>query len=1346
MKRLIFLLPPLAAIAAEPQAEGVAYFETHIRPVLASTCYDCHGPEHQKGGLRLDWREGVLKGGKRGPAIVPGDVENSLLIQAIAHTHAELKMPKAGDPLSAATVEKFREWVRMGAPDPRDKLPEEGSAQGTWPSVFALRKQWWSFLPLNVQDPPAAKDGASANPVDRFLQVAMEKEGLGPAPEADAATRARRAAYVLTGLPPAREAVDALTRDPSPAAWSAYLDRLLASPRFGERWARHWMDWLRYAESHGSEGDPTIRNAWRYRDYLIRALNADVPWPQLVREHIAGDRLPEPRVDKALGVNESAIGPAHLRMVFHGFTPTDALDEFVTFTDNQVDVVSKAFMGLTVSCARCHNHKFDAISQADYYALYGIFASCRPSVVDVAAPAREEAGRSLLALEKARGELGSSQWRQWQGRFEGQGDFPAFQQRLREWTPANDAARSEADRDGTGPLAAWLRLKDLPPDKMREGWRALAGKWADLKQRREAFASQPSRLRWGSEGGSPLKIYTTGPGLADGRKQAPGFAISTENDQVIGNLRPAGLYSDSLSDRHPGTVQSARFRCEGGRLWVRAAGNNAVVRYVVQNYPRSGLIYPKQELKQELPGWISWNVDYWKGEMMYVELTTIQDAPIESNDAPRAWFGLTDVIYPAEDKAQPPQPGTSVLAFDADGAAPPSTPEELARRYYDAVRGLVARQGFAEAGSFEDVEFLNFMLRAGFLPNGGGELAGAKAACRKAEESLVVPVRVPGVMEADGFDQPLYARGDHKKPEAAIPRRFLEAFDPKEYHPADSGRLQLAESLVNPANPLPSRVIVNRLWHHVFGRGIVATTDNFGKLGDLPTHPELLDWLARDFQTNGGSLKKTLKLLLTSRAFQTSAEASRVAAERDPENKLLSHFTLRRLEAEAIRDAILTVSGKLDLTPYGPPVNGGAPRRSVYVNVIRNALDPFLTAFDAPVPLSTRGRRDSTNVPAQALALMNSPMIHTWANDWADRICNGTPGETERVRQLYLSAFSREPDSDEMVQCLTYVHETAGQEAALAARAAMWRGKLEEAEKACESALAPTRESLLAKRNATRVPVAGAPAALADWDFENGGKDRAGVLNLELHGHARVEGGALVVDGRDSYASTPPLPKNLRAKTLEAWVQLNTLEQAGGGVLSLQSPQGEVFDAIVFGEQNIGQWVPGSDNFQRTRNTTGSQEREAATRPVHMAITYAEDGTITAWRDGKRYGRSYQSSGPVTYEAGRASVLIGLRHGDPVGNRLLNGRILRARLYDRALSEKEISVSSRLEGTPVAPAEVLAALSPEDRARHDAALAREEEARRHLAEFPGSSASGPNAEWRSLALALVNMKEFIYLH
>ena len=326
------------------------FFESKIRPVLAQDCYECHSTAgKQKGGLVLDHREALFVGGDSGAVVVPGDAEGSLLMQAIRHADEDLAMPKAGAKLEEGILENFARWIAMGAPDPRDGPPsaEEVAADTDWGAVMERRKQWWSFQPIESAVVPVAKNAAwSEHPVDVFLQSRQEEVGLVRAGEADGRTLARRLYFVLTGLPPSGEEIERFVtawEEDAEVATEALVDELLASPRFGERWARHWMDWIRYAESHGSEGDPAIVNAWHYRDYLIRALNADAPYDQLVREHVAGDLMEEPRVNAELGINESAIGPAHWRMVFHGFAPTDALDEKVRFTDDQINVFSKAF-------------------------------------------------------------------------------------------------------------------------------------------------------------------------------------------------------------------------------------------------------------------------------------------------------------------------------------------------------------------------------------------------------------------------------------------------------------------------------------------------------------------------------------------------------------------------------------------------------------------------------------------------------------------------------------------------------------------------------------------------------------------------------------------------------------------------------------------------------------------------------------------------------------------------------------------------------------------------------------------------------------------------------------------
>jgi len=385
---------------ASPKPDEVEFFEKKIRPVLVRECYECHGQEKQKGGLRVDFREGLLKGGETGPAVIPGDAKRSLLIQAVTHENPEIKMPKKRPKLEQSSIDDLLAWVKMGAPDPRDK-PAPIESISSWKETLAIRKQWWSFQPVRKLPLPSSGTKAkSGHPVDAFIDAKLTERSLQPAAPADKRTLLRRLNFVLTGLPPTPEEISQFEKDNSAEAYDRAVDRLMALPAFGETWARHWMDLVRFAETHGSEGDPEIPEAWRYRDYLIRAFNADVPWDQLIREQIAGDLLPNPRWNKEDGFNESILGIAQLRFVEHGFQPVDALDDQVRVVENQIDVLGKAFQGLTLACARCHDHKFDAISQRDFYALYGVFASCRPTQVTIDAPERLRQHREQLTFLK----------------------------------------------------------------------------------------------------------------------------------------------------------------------------------------------------------------------------------------------------------------------------------------------------------------------------------------------------------------------------------------------------------------------------------------------------------------------------------------------------------------------------------------------------------------------------------------------------------------------------------------------------------------------------------------------------------------------------------------------------------------------------------------------------------------------------------------------------------------------------------------------------------------------------------------------------------------------------------
>lgn len=1258
----------LAAVVpcAAASAEQVEFFEKRIRPVLAQECYECHAVgKKRKGGLLLDSRPGWQEGGDSGAAIVPGNPGASLLLQSMKHLHPELKMPKNGARLDEEVLRDFEKWIADGAADPRDTppSPEQLTQDTDWQAVLNRRKQWWAFQPVKAPQLDAASIGRE---VDALLQAKLKQTGLAVSARADDATLLRRLHYILTGLPPSPAQMDAFLaacETDRATAMKSTVDALLASPHFGEKWARHWMDWVRYAETYGSEGDPAIPYAWRYRDYLIRAFNEDVSYHQLLKEAIAGDILPQPRVNEALGINESAIGVAQLRMVLHGFSPTDSLDELVTFTDNQIDVVSKAFQAMTVSCARCHDHKFDALSQTDFYSWYGIFTSTRPAVLDVCVPKDSE---------KIRAEMAS----------------------LRE------QIKQEVGK-------AWLQAAEKLPTMEVKGVEsvqpAASDRYWDLR-----------KVKWQSDG----------PAVKRGAQKAGAFTIAHEGDNLIAQVLPSGVYSHLDSTRDRGVLMSERFKCEGGTLWIRCVGEgSARARYIVQNYPRTGTIHKAVELKAEatrIPGWRKLDLSYWKGDEIFIECSTAADRPVETELDGRSWFGITDVLITQSDAVPPAL---------AEGGVPA-----------DAVKAWMN-------GTATDAQalLLDRLLRGGKLPNDSRTLATALVQRYRAlEASLPQPVRVPGVIESEGVDANLFVQGDHKRMGEVVKRRFLDAIDNQPFQTKGSGRLELAAHLTDATNPLTDRVIVNRLWHHVFGNGLVGTLDNFGRLGEKPSHSELLDWLAATFRSEGGSMKTMLRRLLLTDAFARSSTAIAEAATKDPENRLLSHWTVRRVEAEAVRDSMLALSGELAPELYGEPVAGNDARRSIYVQVIRNRLDPLLTTFDAPVPAATRGKRDSTNVPAQSLALLNDPAVQKWARSWARR--SAELDDASRVELMLREATGREPGAEEVRGALDYLEASRSQgsqmreqyEQKLASRARLHTE--------LETLLKPVRERL--ESGAVTVTAAtDLPRPLAEWDFQQSANDLVGALHLHLEGGAKLEDGALVLDGNKSLARSDPLPKSLKAKTMEAWVQLADLEQGGGGVMTVQDRRGDVFNAIVYGEKFAGQWLAGSDHHRRTQSLEAAQEQEAKDRPVHIAMVWAADGTITAYRNGVQYGRSYRAEEITEFTGGDAEVLLGCRHGTPSGGRLLRGKILRARLYDQALSGEALARSRWLEPVRLTQQEVIAKLAGQDQAAAAVLQRQGEELDTELRTMESRvrQFAEPDHAWASLALALFNLKEFVYL-
>lgn len=1021
----------LAAITPQ-QAE---FFEKNIRPLFARQCHSCHNSKSKTAfaGLRLDTEAGLRKGSDTGPVVVPGDPRGSRLIRAVKGELPQ-RMPPTGA-LKDAEIAALEEWVKMGAP-----WPEEAPAPSLQEGGFNLeerRRRHWAWQPVKAVAPP--QDVDAVNQVDRFLRVALRKKGLEPAARADALTLLRRVRFDLTGLPPTLEEVAAFEKDSSPAAYTALVDSLIGSPQFGERWARRWMDVIRYSESHGSEGDPDIPHAWRYRDYLIRAFNEDVPYDQLIREHIAGDLLPRPRINGRERINESAIGPAHLRMIEHGFQPVDPWEDRVKWTDNQVDVFSKAFQGLTISCARCHDHKFDAISQKDFYALFGVFAGARPTQVSIEAPGQE----SLYAeLRRRKEEIRRGLAETWRD------SVAAAVERL---------AQTGGTRDT--PASLWRMVQKGAGELEVAYWNE------ELKLRRAVNAREFAR---GLDVRKSFAGWVAQGAVLPAVSQAGEFAIPASGDRLINAIYPGGVYSHLLSARNNLVVSSPRFTIDTDNISIRTLGGQfSNAQLIVENYavPRGGIYHMRFAPKQDRMGWWRWDTTYWKGFKAYVEwgtyddLTHFQLDPEQGRMKPRpeppkdgrSYFGIQQIVF--HDSSETPREDVVALSELLDGGAPADI-EQLAARIREKLAAAVDAFG---RGSMTESQaaLLDWFVRAGLLPATAAELPTIAAGLRQyqaAENEIRVARRAPGIVEEAPGPQRLLVRGNLKNPGEPVPQRYLTALDSRDYPDPGHARLRLAEEVASPRNPLTARVMVNRIWQSLFRKGLVRTVDNFGKLGEPPSHPELLDWLAQRFVDDGWSIKKTVRLLALSDAYQS---ASAKASEADPDNRLLQHMNVRRLEAEEIRDAILAASGQLDATMFGKSIDtyyahdtgktkgdkpkgplDGAGRRSVYLEVRRNVTNPFLEVFDVPKPSTTRGERDVTTVPAQSLALLNSEFVVDQSTKWAARL-QGDPHS--RIEEVFLRALGRKPTSAERDQAMTYLSSLAGAHQAEVADARVWR-------------------------------------------------------------------------------------------------------------------------------------------------------------------------------------------------------------------------------------------------------------------------------------------------------------------
>ncbi len=1073
IRGLILLGLALAALQSNsvaPADERADFFESRIRPLLINRCCECHSAEtDQHGGLLLDSKAGWEIGGDSGTAIVPSDPDASLLIKAVRWHDPDLRMPPkdAGGKLTAAEIADLEAWVQSGAFDPRTEVGKT-MIRKSWEEKFTERCEWWSLQPVTNPPVPEVNDVEwSRSATDRFLRHRMGSERITPVGLASPETLIRRVTLVLTGLPPqpndVSAFVDACEQDRN-SAYAQLVDRLLESPQFGERFARHWLDVVRFTETHGNEWNYDVPYAWRYRDYLIRAFNEDLPYNQFVREHIAGDLLAKPRHNADGRFNESVIGTAFYRF---GEVNHDSCVLFGSIgydvVDNQLDTLTKAFQATTVACARCHDHKIDAVSTKDYHALLGILRSSR-SVQHTLDDANVNA-LAMAELAELKNSIRTELSEIWKR------DAAALDVNK---LNAILATAGDAVPAATDPLFAWSRLTknaELSGASCAATWKTAAAEYAARSAEYAAFNTAQFTTVADFRNGDTANWTRNGMGLRDNNWLPGDFSVATEGDAAIRHVLPTGVFTFGVSDKLNGALRSPPLKRTHGKVSFEVMGGGfSLARLVFNNCQ---LNYTNQHSIHH-PDWSWITVNFQEGTQAlhpYAELLTFWDNPkfpdplgTLSKDTenqrlpfshhaknPRTWWGVRRVV--AHDGTETPRDEAAFVATLFNGNAVQSL--DQAAGNYAAIAATAVARFESRGAANEDIRWLEWLLARGVLSNRADatpRLAELIAKYREIEANQIsLPKTMPGMAdEGPGFDQPVLVRGEYTKPGDVVERRYLEAVSPAIQSPRSnewagtyiesifpspshgSGRAMIAEAIVGADNPLTSRVMVNRIWYWVFGDGLVRTPDDFGHVGELPSHPELLDHLATQFVNDQWSMKKLIRGLVLSRAFQLSAAPLPESREKDPDNVLLSWYPARRVEAEVIRDSILVVSGRLDSTMYGPSVHpyratadtekrlyvgplDGDGRRSIYIKFQLMESAQFLSAFNLPGGKMTQGRRDASNVPAQSLAMLNDPFVLAMADCWSESlVVDGSMDATERLTRMFKSAFGRSPSSSEV--------------------------------------------------------------------------------------------------------------------------------------------------------------------------------------------------------------------------------------------------------------------------------------------------------------------------------------------
>jgi hypothetical protein len=1032
--------------------DGIEFFEKKIRPVLIEHCYPCHSVNSKevRGDLRLDLRDGWQKGGDSGvTAIVPGSPESSPLMQAIRHLADVSAMPPDGARLPIQVINDFAMWIQMGAPDPRDEMLTRRDRVAEWEREFQQRMDWWSLKPVPHTRPPSVRQAEWVRTgIDQFILAKLESAGLNPVPEADQRTLARRLSFVLTGLPPEPQLVTSYESDDSPQAYDDLVSRLLDSPHFGERWARHWMDIVHYSDTHGYEWDVPAKNAWRYRDYLIRAFNSDLPYPRFVLEQIAGDLMVS-RVDPATCLNESLIGPMMLRLGERRHGDNSAAEGISQeAVSNMIDTLGKAFLGTTLACAQCHDHKLDAIEQRDYYSLAGMLMSARYSTraVDAIDP-NESIITELRSIKKS------------------------IQQELsRAWLEATDVTQRGQVVEKIRAIQADTKPQKAFPSTLSEFWkRSLnspveAEEFVQERERRiEANRANLTLLADFSNDEADHGWQWEGFGMKHGLTKHGDFVVADEGDSALFHVLPAGRFSHVWSQRLAGVLQSPQFDpVDPSTFSVElTSGKFASSSFIIDR-----AIHPErlQFPARPFPSWQTWvagRFDSLEGSIdtvprrVYFELATkslnnyfpprvgyggVSEAEVAD---PRSWFGVTRVYRHASGQGPQDELDRFLPLFNT------LQPQlDWALRLNQLLRAAVERWSTSEC-SEQDVQLLNDAIQRKLLPNGldaTPEIAALVGKYRSIEKSIQSDRTIGSAAEwNEAKNERMGVRGSYTERGDEVERgvvRFLGHSADRTSH-AGSRRLDWARQIVDGRNPLIARVYVNRVWHYLFGEGLVRTPDDFGHLGEQPSHPELLDYLAERFMRDGWSTKKLIRHMLSSSVWRQSSVSVPKANEVDPENRMWHHYPMRRLEAESIRDSILSVACRLDPAFFGPPVEPfrtaqdtqkrlfqgpleGMGRRSIYIEMTLMEPPRFLALFNQPIPKQTVGRRDVSNVPDQALALLNDPFVIAMAKHWSERlVADGMKSPEQRIQGMLERALARPASPREVSGLLKLTRRSA---------------------------------------------------------------------------------------------------------------------------------------------------------------------------------------------------------------------------------------------------------------------------------------------------------------------------------